>query len=73
MNQPLENPVGDDEVSKFQNDLQIQSDFTLASATSAKNICFKILMNEKFLYLYLSFLLQLVFLSYCRHSCQAEI
>ena len=50
MNQPLENRVGD-EVSKFQNDLQIQSDFTLASATSAKNICFKILMNEKVLYL----------------------
>ena len=50
MNQPLENPVGD-EVSKFQNDLQIQSDFTLASATSAKNICLKILMNEKVLYL----------------------
>ena len=44
------NPGGD-EVSKFQNDLQIQSDFTLASATSAKNICLKILMNEKVLYL----------------------
>ena len=58
MNQPLENPVGD-EVSKFQNDLQIQSDFTLASATSAKNKCFKILMNEKVL-----FLLRLVLLGY---------
>ena len=54
MNQPLENPVGD-EVSKFQNDLQIQSDFTLASATSAKNIWFKILMNEKLFYPSFSF------------------
>ena len=34
INPCLEDPSGD-KVSKFQNDLQIQSDFTLASATSA--------------------------------------
>ena len=50
MNQPLENPGGD-EVSKFQNDLQIQSDFTLASATSAIRTFFQVQMNEKVLYL----------------------